>query len=132
MARKKSGLSRQERYKLSHPWVRLVEWARRRCNDTGSRWYPYYGARGITCDLVAADLAEIWKRDCADKLKRPSLDRIDSTGNYTKSNVRIIEFNDNSRLSHDVSFRFLYNGREDNPPLAGIEEETEAPPVDFV
>ncbi|MDE2314527.1 MAG: hypothetical protein KGL04_10200, partial [Elusimicrobia bacterium] len=84
-------MTRQQRYKETHPWVRYVEYARRRCSDASSRWWPFYGARGIRCTLNAEQLREIWFRDKAYALKKPSLDRIDSNGNYELSNVRFIE-----------------------------------------
>lgn len=74
------------------------------CTDP-NRWYPNYGAKGITCDLTSATLKVIWMRDEAWKLKKPSLDRIDSSGNYTLSNVRFIEFNLNSRMAWDPNAR---------------------------
>jgi hypothetical protein len=92
--------------------MRLVEWARRRCKDKNSKWYPYYGAKGITCDLTAKDLEAIWTRDKADQLRKPSLDRIDSNRGYTQDNVRIIEFTANSMLAHCRSFRFLFEDKD--------------------
>lgn len=118
MARKKNRVeTRQERYKRTHPWVRLVEWARRRCNDRVSKWYPYYGARGITCTLNAADVEKVWIQCEAHKLKRPSLDRIKSDRGYEVGNIRIIEFNHNSLMAHDPSFKFLFEAQADTPPL---------------
>lgn len=89
------------KWDAAHPWVRYVEWARRRCRDTKGKWFKYYGAKGITCDLTAKDLEFIWKRDNASALICPSLDRIKSELNYTKDNVRFIEFNLNARLAWD-------------------------------
>lgn len=118
--------TRQERYKRTHPWVRLVEWARRRCKDERSKWFPYYGAKGITCDLTAKQLEQVWIQCGADKLRRPSLDRIDSSGNYTVGNVRIIEWKDNARMALDDSFAFLFNSQDDMPPLPEMEQEAAA------
>lgn len=84
------------------PWVRFVEWARRRCAcDDPKKWYPYYGAKGITCSLTAAELEAVWIRDDAHMLKKPSLDRIDPERGYDAFNVRFIEFSLNSRLAWD-------------------------------
>lgn len=89
-------------WRLRNPWARFVEWARRRCNDTTSkRWWPYYGAKGITCHLTAAELKEIWERDGAAKMKRASLDRKNPEWNYTNWNCRFLEFKLNSRLAWD-------------------------------
>ncbi len=89
---------RRQRWRESHPWVRFVEWARRRCACTDpEKWYPNYGAKGIICDLVGKDLELVWILSGAANMKRPSLDRIHEDGNYTVGNVRFIEFNDNSK-----------------------------------
>lgn len=90
-------MTKQERYKKSHRWVRFVEWARRRCSDPKSRAYSWYGGRGIRCELLAADAKLLWERDGAAKMARPSLDRIDVDGNYTLENCRFIEFVENRR-----------------------------------
>jgi hypothetical protein len=93
---------RRIRWKRLNPWARYVEYARRRvgCTDPQA-WYPFYGAKGIKCHLDAKQLEEIWTRDEAWKLKRPSLDRRDPRYDYANWNVRFIEFNLNSRLAWD-------------------------------
>lgn len=117
MARKKKAWrdSASQKYHSSHPWVKYVCWARRRCADRKSKWFQFYGAKGITCELTAKDAEILWKRDNAQALKRPSLDREKSHLGYTFENCRFIEFNDNSRLSWDTSFKFLYNGGAETP-----------------
>lgn len=104
--------SRFARYRKTHPWVRLVEHARRRCSTNPdvdrNPWWPNYGAKGITCDLTAKQLAFVWNRDEAWKLKKPSLDRIDASKGYTLDNVRIIEFTLNARMAWDPTKRDGY------------------------
>lgn len=68
-----------------------MEYARRRCGDRDSRWWPWYGSRGIKCFLTAHDARLLWERDGADQLRRPSLDRIDSNGHYEVKNCRFVE-----------------------------------------
>ena len=103
MKREAADNSRQVRWRERNPWARLVEHARRRCGDSDpeGKWYPYYFAKGIRVELTAAQLRAVWGRDGADKLKRPSLDRIDESRNYTIDNVRIVEFDWNSRRAWD-------------------------------
>ena len=45
--------------------------------------------------LSISELQEIWNRDKANFLKRPSIDRRDSSGHYSKKNCRFIELRDN-------------------------------------
>lgn len=104
----KSKYAKQARYHASHPWVKYISWARRRCADTDSKWYQFYGSKGITCTLTAADAEFLWKRDSAAELKRPSLDRIDSAKNYTLANCRFIEFDDNVAMAWNRDFKWLY------------------------
>jgi hypothetical protein len=102
--RKRRPETRQERWKRLHPWARYVEFARRRCACTDpEKWWPHYGAKGIQCFLTAQDLEIIWSRDGAERMRKPSLDRIDSTGHYEPSNVRFVEFTWNSRRAWDPS-----------------------------
>ena len=86
---------RQAAWRKRNPWARYVEWARRRCAEREG-----YVAKGIKCDLTAAQLKVLWGRDGAAQMKKPSLDRVDSDGNYTVSNCRFMEHLENSRLPH--------------------------------
>jgi hypothetical protein len=99
----KRNKTRQQRWKEAHPWVRYVEYARRRCADSDPRgpWYVHYYAKGIRVELTAKDLEPIWHRDGAAKMRKPSLDRIDEDGHYTPDNVRFVEFNWNARRAWD-------------------------------
>jgi len=76
----------------NNPWAKPLALARSRCNFTYDTSYHRYGGRGITIDLTMAQIKEMWFRDGADKMDRPSLDRIDSKGNYTFNNCRFIEY----------------------------------------
>ena len=102
--------SKQARYKARCPWVRYVEWARRRVkgkpgqNSTQSN-PDHYTERGIVCTLNAAQARVLWERDGAAAMKRPSLDRKEATLGYTFENCRFIEFNINVRLPHDAGLR---------------------------
>lgn len=68
-----------------------------RCYNEKSSDYKYYGARGIECHLTVDDLEKLWKRDNAESMKRPSIDRKDSSRNYEFENCRFIEHEDNCR-----------------------------------
>lgn len=93
---------RRAEWRKRNPWARYVEWARRRCACTDpKRWWPYYGAKGITVKLTAKDLKAVWERDNAAAMKKPSLDRIDPSRDYSTGNVRFVEFDLNSRMAWD-------------------------------
>ncbi len=101
MTKKPWKQTKQARYKARNPWIRLVEFARRRVNDRDPKGpnYNHYFKKGILCDLTGTELKAIWERDGGAALKRPSLDRIDAKGHYTKNNVRVIEFVVNVSMS---------------------------------
>lgn len=69
--------------------------AKQRCGNKNDPKYNYYGGKGIKFLLTMNEIAELWKRDGADKMDRPSLDRIDNAGNYVFSNCRFVEFVEN-------------------------------------
>jgi len=66
-----------------------------RCEYPKAINYKYYGGKGIKCLLSLDDIKFLWKRDNADTLKKPSIDRIDSNGNYELSNCRFVELRQN-------------------------------------
>lgn len=75
----------------------IVTWSNiwGRCNYPGTSKYEYYGGKGIKCLLTIEDLIYLWKRDKADEMKSPSIDRLDSNGHYSIENCRFIEFKEN-------------------------------------
>jgi len=80
--------------KLMHqlkPWLHHIYDARTRCNNKNRISYKYYGGRGIKCLITSQEVKELWFRDKAYEMKKPSLDRIDNNGNYELNNCRFIE-----------------------------------------
>lgn len=63
--------------------------------------YPLYGARGIKCFLTTEDIREMWERDRASEMKRPSIDRINPKGNYVRENCRFLELSENARRARN-------------------------------
>jgi len=62
--------------------------------------------------LTMDEVNQLWFRDGADKMKRPSIDRKDNDGNYTFKNCRFIELSRNSKLravdrARDENGRFI-------------------------
>lgn len=98
-------------YYKKYPWKRTYAGICQRTDNPKSPGYKYYGGRGIKNFLTINDLKYLWNRDKSDKMKRPSIDRIDPDGNYTLKNCRYIEFNENSRKRYKTHCK---NGHEFN------------------
>ena len=79
------------------PWEKAYYNIRSRCGCGWARKYKYYGAIGIKCEVKSRDLKESYLKERAWLLAKPSVDRIDPTGNYTKENIRWIEFSENRK-----------------------------------
>lgn len=93
--------------KKNHPTVsipkkifRLKTSISQRCNNPKCKGYKYYGGKGVKDLLSLEDLIFLWKRDEAEDLEKPSIDRIDSSGNYEIKNCRFIERGKNSSIAH--------------------------------
>jgi hypothetical protein len=79
------------KYWERHPWARTLNRIRSRCSH-----HPDYVNRGIRCLITKDELRELWFRDQAYLMKQPSIDRIDTNGQYTKENCRYMEKLENS------------------------------------
>ena len=73
------------------PWSKAIRGARSRC---AGKLHHYY-KNGIKMLLTVKEAKYLWLRDKASELKKASLDRINSSGNYTFDNCRFIELEDN-------------------------------------
>jgi hypothetical protein len=74
-----------------HPWIRFYVNAKQRCTNSKNPSYKWYGAKGIKFKLTLSEIKDLWFRDKAYELKNPSIDRIDSTLDYTYDNCRFID-----------------------------------------
>lgn len=81
---------------VNEPWIKNYKAAKSRCNGKNNNRYPRYGGRGIKFNLSLEDIKNLWLRDDASKMLKPSIDRIDNDGNYTFANCRFIELSENS------------------------------------
>ena len=77
------------------PWNKTLCYIRLRCNSKPAINYSRYGAVGIKCLITSEELKFLWNRDNAGDMKKPSIDRINSKGNYTLKNCRYIEHSEN-------------------------------------
>ena len=68
--------------------------------DSISRRVGAGNYRHIRNLITVGQLETLWERDKAWRLKKPSIDRIDSAGDYTFENCRYIEHAENSRRAH--------------------------------
>lgn len=62
-----------------------------------SRCDAKYAIYNVHFDLTRDDVEYLWKRDNAHLLKKPSIDRINTLGNYSVLNCRFIENYDNKK-----------------------------------
>jgi len=75
------------------PWVRTYYAIRQRCSDKSN---PTYGGRGIKAIISKDELAELWEVCEANKMDKPSIDRIDNDGDYTFRNCQYVELWENA------------------------------------
>ena len=91
-----------ERY-AKYPWLPHLENARHRCTNPNSKDYKYYGGKGIRMLLTKLEIEILYKRDHADQMEKPSIDRIDSNRDYCFENCRFIEQSENTIRSNNPS-----------------------------
>jgi len=91
-----------KRMREDTPWLWHYKTAKRRCEYSRLDSYPWYGGRGIQFLLTKQDVEELWKRDNAQDMAKPTIDRIDSNSNYTFDNCRFIEHSKNSENKRTV------------------------------
>jgi hypothetical protein len=75
-------------------WKKLFQYLRRRVIQK-ERY------KNVKVLLTLSEFKKIWDRDKADVFKKPCVHRIDSTGNYSKDNIKIMEFNNHARLHRE-------------------------------
>ena len=74
------------------PWKQSYKVARHRCSVKRIKESPHYAGKGIICLMDVNDFKYLLFRDKAYEMEKPSIDRIDSNGNYELENCRFIEF----------------------------------------
>ena len=95
--KKEIKLSKQ-RYLKENPWFSSYQHAKQRVIDVKNIKYPRYGGRGIKFNMTLQDFKDMWFRDKAYEMKKPSVDRINIDGDYSKENTRFIELSENTRI----------------------------------
>jgi len=79
------------------PWVRHYRNTRSRCTNPNFSKWKHYGGRGIRMFLTVLEVELLYKRDGAEHMERPSIDRINSNSDYHFGNCRFIEMDENRR-----------------------------------
>lgn len=97
-------MRKDDKYILEKPWYVNYVSAKQRCNYKKHTSYKNYGAKGILMLLTLDDVENLWHRDNAGAMERPSLDRINRLGNYEIDNCRFIEHRKNVSIS--ISLRW--------------------------
>ncbi len=81
----------KENHHKQFPWKRILSCIKQRCNNPKSEDYKNYGLRGIKNNITEEEIKELWFRDKAYNMIKPSIDREDNDGNYEFDNCRFIE-----------------------------------------
>jgi hypothetical protein len=84
-------------------WYKTYNSIMQRCKWNKSH---KYFKKGIKNYLSIEDLKILWFRDKAYLMKKPSIDRLNSKGNYTLKNCRYIELRENSREGGMKNFKY--------------------------
>ena len=100
-----------KKYKLKYPW-KIVFWSiKNRCNNKNASNFKYYGGRGIKSKISEEEIKELWFRDKAYLLNKPSIDREDNDGDYTFDNCKFIELSINSNKNRKrIIFQYDLKG----------------------
>ena len=91
---------RVKAYFIKHPYALTLRGIQSRCKKNGA-----YGKFNVKNYLSKEDLKFLWERDNASLMKRPSIDRIDTYGNYTLVNCRYLELRENQKRPKRFSHR---------------------------
>ena len=95
----------------NNPWYESWKAAKSRCNNPHNNRYNTYGDRGIEFDLTQEETKELYSRDKAYLMKKPSIDRIDNDEHYTFDNCRFIELVENIKKRHNkIILQFSLEG----------------------
>ncbi len=92
-------------YLKDNPWVTSYRAAKSRCTNPKDKAYKYYGGKGIKFQISMWGLKILWFDANAQDMQKPSLDRLDSTKNYSLCNCQFIEHRDNVIKSNRMRYK---------------------------
>jgi hypothetical protein len=87
-SKKKERYEKTKEYFVKYPWLKSYYAARDRVFNNNPIHYRYHG---IEFSMTKDDFRELWFRDKADEMDCPSIDRIDTSKGYIKTNCRFME-----------------------------------------
>ena len=87
----------QRKRRVKYPWAMSYGAAMQRCTNPNNNRFRRYGGRGIIFVLTKEEIKQLWMRDKAYLMERPSIDRKNNNGHYEFKNCRFIELVKNSR-----------------------------------
>lgn len=94
--------NRRKKYYKKFPWKKTLINIKQRCNNKNNTKYKNYGNRGIKCLITEEEIKQLWFRDKAYLMQKPSIDRIDNDGNYILENCQFIESKENSKKTTKI------------------------------
>jgi len=83
-------------YIKNNKWKKILGDIKQRCENPNNPSYKDYGERGIKCLITEEEIKQLMIRDKYNKLKDPTIDRINNDGNYTLENCQFLERDENS------------------------------------
>ena len=87
-----------KKYLKTHPWVMHYICSHTRCHQSSNINHNRY--KNLKFNMTPTNFKELWFRDKAYLLKRPSIHRKDNEKGYIKSNCCFIELSENIRLGN--------------------------------
>ena len=104
LEKKKRKQEYMKKYLGSHPWSKHKALISSRCACHPS----YNGQKRLIRNLISTgEIRELWFRDKAYNMERPSIDRINSTGDYIYENCRFLELIENQKRPQPHSNRYV-------------------------
>ncbi len=99
-------LSVYQKYYYKNRKKMILRNIKTRCENPKHNSYKNYGGKGIKANIRLEEIEYLGERDSAEKMKRPSVDRIDSNADYILGNCRFIEFSKNVARSNKSRFEY--------------------------
>ena len=88
--------NKERKLKSAYEWAKRTPWVRTyRSIVSRCKTHKFYIDKNIKCQIRPVELKELWFRDKAYEMKKPSIDRIDRKKSYFFDNCQYIELSDN-------------------------------------